>query len=377
MDYPGRLSRLQSGLEHNHLDSLLVTHLPNIRYLCGFTGSAGVLLVADRGCILFTDGRYRTQAKEEVRGANSNKVTIVVTRKSPLLTAAEWLITQQRSSTPVSVGIEPESITAGMRDRLASVLKGRLKGITKGRMKARLRSAPPLVERSRMVKDAAEILLIRRAVELGASLFHIARKKIRPGVSEVEVAGAMEYEARCAGAEAMSFPTILASGERSAIVHGRASAARIPRRGFVVCDFGVILAGYCSDRTRTVHVGRPSPEARQLYEAVLEAQQAAIAAVRPGVTAAEVDGAARRVLRQRKLARYFTHSTGHGLGLEIHEAPRLAAGQAQKLEPGMVITIEPGAYVPGQCGVRIEDVVVVTPSGCEVLTPTDKELTII
>ncbi|MGA6986800.1 MAG: Xaa-Pro peptidase family protein [Terriglobales bacterium] len=372
MDYPGRLSRLQSGLEQNHLDSLLVTHLPNIRYLCGFTGSAGVLLVADRDCILFTDGRYRMQAKEEVSGAHFNKVNIVVTRKSPLLTAAEWLLAHQPSSTPVSVGVEPESITAGMRDRLASVLKG-----LKGRMKARLRSAPPLVERARMVKDAAEILRIRRAVELGASLFQIARKKIRPGVSEVEVAGAMEYEARCAGAEAMSFPTILASGKRSAIVHGRASAARIPRRGFVVCDFGVILAGYCSDRTRTVHVGRPSPEARQLYEAVLEAQQAAIAAVRPGVTAAEVDGAARRVLRQRKLARYFTHSTGHGLGLEIHEAPRLAAGQAQKLEPGMVITIEPGAYVPGECGVRIEDVVVVTPSGCEVLTPTDKELIII
>jgi Xaa-Pro aminopeptidase len=187
----------------------------------------------------------------------------------------------------------------------------------------------------------------------------------------------MEYEARCAGAEGMSFGTILAAGTRSAIVHGRASGARIPRRGFVVCDFGVILAGYCSDRTRTVHVGRVSAEAQELYEAVLEAQQAAIATVRPGVTAAEVDGAARRVLRRRRLARYFTHSTGHGLGLEIHEAPRLAAGQNQKLEPGMVVTIEPGVYVPGKWGVRIEDVVVVTASGCEVLAPTDKELIII
>ena len=191
------------------------------------------------------------------------------------------------------------------------------------------------------------------------------------------MAAAMEYQARCAGAEGMSFPTIIASGTRSAIVHGRASTARIPRRGFVVCDFGVILAGYCSDRTRTVHVGRPSKEARQLYEAVLEAQEAAIAAVRPGVTAAEVDRAARLVLRKRKLDRFFTHSTGHGLGLEIHEAPRLAAGQDQQLEPGMVITIEPGAYLPGKWGVRIEDVVVVTSSGCEVLTPTDKQLVII
>jgi Xaa-Pro aminopeptidase len=367
MDHTGRLSRLRSGLEENDLDSLLVTHLPNVHYLCGFTGSAAALLVADRGSILFTDGRYRTQAKEEVKGAS-----IVIARKPPPMAAAEWLAAHRRrltpaSLTPISVGIEPESITAGLRDRLASVLKG----------KARLRFAPPLVERARMVKDAAEILRIRRAVELGASLFRIARQKIRPGVSEVEVAAAMEYQARCAGAEGMSFPTILASGTRSAIVHGRASDARIPRRGFVVCDFGVILAHYCSDRTRTVHVGQPSAEARQLYEAVLEAQQAGIAAVRPGATAAEVDGAARRVLRQRKLARYFTHSTGHGLGLEIHEAPRLAAGQTQTLEPGMVITIEPGAYVPGKWGVRIEDVVVVTSSGCAVLTPSDKELVII
>jgi Xaa-Pro aminopeptidase len=362
MDHAGRLSRLRSALVANDLGSLLIAHLPNIHYLSGFTGSAAALLVADRDAILFTDGRYKTQAKEEVKGTR-----IVIARKSPLLAAAEWLATNNERRRSTTVGVEPESITAGMRDRLAGMLKGRV----------RLRSAPPLVERARMVKDAAEILRIGQAVKLGASLFHIARRKIRPGVTEVEVAAAMEYEARCAGAEGMSFSTILASGTRSAIVHGRASGARIARRGFVVCDFGVILAGYCSDRTRTVHVGRPSEEARRLYEAVLEAQQAAIAAVRPGATAAEIDGAARRVLRKRKLARYFTHSTGHGLGLEIHEAPRLAEGQTQKLEPGMVITIEPGAYVPGKWGVRIEDVVVVTPSGCEVLTPTDKELVII
>jgi Xaa-Pro aminopeptidase len=363
MDHVGRLRWLQASLLSHKLDSLLIAHLPNVRYLCGFTGSAAALLVAEGVCILFTDGRYRTQAKDELKGAKVKNVSVVIARKAPQVAAGEWLAAQ-RGPSRASLGIEAESMTAGMRDRLAAVVKG----------KARLRYAPPLVERVRMVKDAAEVLCIRRAVELGASLFRIALKKIRPGVSEVEVAAAMEYEARCAGAEGMSFPTILASGTRSAIVHGRASGARIPRRGFVVCDFGVILADYCSDRTRTVHVGRPSGEARRLYEAVLEAQQAAISAVRPGVTAAEVDGAARRVLRQRKLARYFTHSTGHGLGLEIHEAPRLALGQSQRLEPGMVVTIEPGAYVPGKWGVRIEDVVLVTPSGCEVLTPTDKEL---
>jgi Xaa-Pro aminopeptidase len=366
MDHAARLRRLQASLASNKLDCLVITHLPNVHYLCGFTGSAAALLVKERGCILFTDGRYRAQAEQEVKGAK-----IVIAGKSPLWAAAASLASRRgissSGSSKSTIGIEPEALTVGMRDQLASLLKGI----------ARLRSAPPLVERARMVKDAAEIGRIRRAVALGARLFTVARKKIRPGVTEVEVAAAMEYEARRGGAEGMSFPTILASGPRSAIVHGRASGARIPASGFVVCDFGVILARYCSDRTRTVHVGKASQEAKSLYGSVLEAQQTAIAAVRPGATAAEVDGAARRVLRQRKLARYFSHSTGHGLGLEIHEAPRLAVGQAQKLEPGMVITIEPGAYVPGKWGVRIEDVVLVTSSGCEVLTPTDKELVII
>ena len=364
MDHVARLRRLQPLLSANKLDFFLVTHFPNVRYLTGFTGSAAAMLVSAEKATLFTDGRYIAQAKEEVKGAG-----VVIASKSPVVAAAEWLAAQRRRSgtRPPWLGIEAESMTAGMRDRLASALRG----------KVRVHSAPPLVERARMVKDGSENRRIREAVKLGASLFRTTCEKIRPGVAEVEVAAAMEYEARCKGAEGLSFPTILASGKRSAIVHGRASAARIPRRGFVVCDFGVILAGYCSDRTRTVHVGKASREARQLYGAVLEAQQAAIDAVRPGAIAAEVDGAARNVLKKWKLAQHFTHSTGHGLGLEIHEAPRLAAGQTQKLEAGMVVTIEPGAYVPGKWGVRIEDVVVVTSSGCEVLEPTDKDLIVI
>jgi Xaa-Pro aminopeptidase len=360
MNHAARVRRLQSDLSAGKLDYLLVTHLPNVRYLTGFTGSAAALLVGPSGATLFTDGRYIAQAKQEVANAR-----IVIGKKSPIVEAAEWLVARRKGSRSavVSLGIEPEALSAGARDRLAALVRG----------KVRVRSALPLIERARMVKDADEIHLIRKAIELGASLFRVARAKIRPGVSELEVAAAMEYQARSKGAEGMSFSTIIAAGPRSAVVHGRASAARIPRRGFVVCDFGVILSGYCSDRTRTVHVGQPSKEARAFYGAVLEAQLAAIAAVRPGVTAAEIDEAARAVLGKRGLARYFTHSTGHGLGLEIHEAPRLAAGQTQKLEPGMVVTIEPGAYVPGKWGVRIEDVVVVTPTGCEVLTPQNEE----
>jgi len=361
MDHSGRQRRLQAALAESNLDMLLVTHPPNIRYLCGFTGSAGVLLTGDRGTTFFTDGRYRTQARAEVVGPR-----IVIARKSPLLAAAEFLAASRIRSV-TRLGLESQSVTLGQHEQLRRILKGKWK----------LVSAPPLMERARMIKDKEEIRRIRASVQLGASLFQIARKTIRPGVKEVDVAAAMEYEARRAGAEGMSFSTIIAAGKRSAVVHGRASEARIPPRGFVVCDFGVILAGYCSDRTRAVHVGRPTRSERQMYQAVLDAQQAAIAEVRGGATAAAVDKAARKILRDNKLAKYFTHSTGHGLGLEIHEAPRLAAGQEQVLEPGMVITIEPGAYIPGKHGVRIEDVVVVTSTGCEVLAPTHKELIVV
>jgi Xaa-Pro aminopeptidase len=361
MNHAGRLRQIQASLPENKLDLLLVTHLPNVRYLCGFTGSAAALLVTERGATLFTDGRYVAQAHAEVSAAR-----VVIARKAPSVAAAEHLA---RSSVRgrKAMGIEAGSVSVAMRDRFAALVAGKVK----------LASTTSLVERLRMVKDADEIRCIRQAVDLGAGLFRIARRKICPGTSEVEVAAAMEYEARRRGVEGMSFPTILAAGPRSAVVHGRASAARIPGNGFVVCDFGVILAGYCSDRTRTVHVGRPSTAEREMYQAVREAQAAAIAAVRAGASAADVDEAARSVLRKRKLARYFTHSTGHGLGLEIHEAPRLAAGQSQILEPGMVITIEPGAYIPGKHGVRIEDVVVVTPTGGEVLAPADKELIVV
>jgi len=359
MDYPGRIRRLQAALDDNRLDALLVTHLPNVRYLCGFTGSAGVLLVHRSQVIFFTDGRYRTQAREEVSDAR-----IVIATKTPSLAATEMLAPAGARKTRLHVGIESQSVTLAQRQQLVAALTA----------KCRLVPAAPLIERLRMVKDEHEIRRIRAAVEFGAGLMPTLIESIRPGVREVDVAAAIEYKARCGGVDGMSFPTIIAAGKRSALVHGRASQARIPRRGFVVCDFGVILAGYCSDRTRTVHLGTPSPQARRAYHAVKEAGQAAIARVRPGASCGEIDAAARKILKKYGLARYLTHSTGHGLGLEIHEAPRLAAGQTQELEPGMVITIEPGVYIPGKQGVRIEDVVVVTRNGNEVLTPTDKEL---
>ena len=362
MDHRGRQHHLRDALSAQRLDALLVTHPPNILYLCGFTGSAAALLITEARNVFFTDGRYTAQARAEIKAAE-----IIIPSKPPLAAAAEWLAAHKRSgrrTSPFRIGIEGEHLTVAARTRLAAVLPSGL----------RLREAPALVERARMVKDGEEIERIRAAVLLGAGLFNCALEVIRPGVQETEVAATIEYAARKAGAQGMSFPTIIASGKRSALPHGRASEAAVPGQGFVVCDFGVILTDYCSDMTRTVHVGRPSAGARRVYQAVKEAQQAAVAAVRPGISVSEVDRTARKSLQNSSLAKYFTHSTGHGVGLEIHEAPRVAAGQTEILQPGMVITIEPGVYVPGKWGVRIEDMVVVTERGCEVLTPTSKEL---
>ena len=362
MDYHGRQTRLQGSLASHRLDGLLVTHLPNLRYLCSFTGSAGALLITEHKSIFFTDGRYTEQARNEVQGAR-----VIIARKAPLAAAGEWLARNARKLRLKTLGIEAEHLTVAERSRLAKSLSA---GV-------RLREAPPLVEQARMVKDAEEIESLRAAVLLGSSLFEVALRTIRPGVKEVEVAAEMEYAARRAGAEAMSFETIIASGSRSALPHGRASQAVIPAQGFVVCDFGVILASYCSDMTRTVHVGQPSTEARRIYQAVRDAQEAGVAAVSAGVSVGKVDAASRNLLRKNGLAKYFTHSTGHGVGLEVHEQPRIAAAQKDSLGPGTVITIEPGVYIPGTGGVRIEDMVVVTEVGCEVLTPTSKELIVI
>jgi Xaa-Pro aminopeptidase len=359
MNFLARQKKLREHLATTRYDAFLVSHLPNIRYLCGFTGSAGLLLVTESGSVFFTDVRYDTQGREEVKGAK-----VVIARKALLSALGEWIgVRRQGKSKAWTLGIEAEHLTVAERKRLGDLLPSRV----------RLRNALGQVERARVVKDDDELRLIRSAVQLGATLFDRALEVLRPGVKETEVAAAMEYAARRAGSEEMSFPTIIASGARSALPHGRASGQAIKAGGFVVCDFGVILAGYCSDQTRTVWVGVPTNDARTAYDAVKEAQEAAIAAVRPGISVEEVDAAARKVLGKAGLGRYFTHSTGHGVGLEIHEAPRVAAGQKEVLKPGMVITIEPGVYFPGKWGVRIEDMVAVTEGGCEVLTPTGKD----
>ncbi len=360
MEHLRRIGQLRRRLAAAELSSLLVTHLPDVRYLCGFTGSSAALAITRRAARLFTDGRYTTQAAEEVQAA---KVAIVMS--SPAIAAAQWLAVQPGVE---NAGFDPATTTVAELSRWKGSLPARL------RRTFLLPIEKPIVEPLRMVKDEDELAIIREAALLGCKLFDHILAFLRPGLREVEVAAELEHQARLLGAQGMSFDTIVASGMRSALPHGHATAARLPRRGFLTLDFGVILNGYCSDMTRTIHFGAPKPKQRETYERVLEAQQSAIAAVASGVSCGDVDEAARSVLRKAGLAEAFSHSTGHGVGLEIHEPPRIGAGQKNRLAPGMVITIEPGVYLAGEFGIRIEDMVAVTRTGAQLLTPSPKAL---
>ena len=342
------------------LPGLLVTHLPDLRYLSGFTGSSAALAITRRVARLFTDGRYTTQAAQEVSAA---KVEIV--SGLPAVHAAQWLAAQPGVDL---AGIDPAQTTVADLARWRAALPARL------RRPFLQPLAAPLVEPLRMVKDEDELTVMIEAALLGCRLFDHILGFIRPGIAEFEVAAELEHQARLMGAEGMSFDTIVASGVRSALPHGRATAARLPRRGFLTLDFGIIHKGYCSDMTRTVYLGQPRAGERNAYHAVLEAQEVAVAAVTAGALCGEVDEAARSVLRRAGFAEAFTHSTGHGVGLEIHESPRIGVGQVTRLLPGMVVTIEPGIYLAGQFGVRIEDMVAVTRNGGQVLTPAPKAL---
>jgi Xaa-Pro aminopeptidase len=360
VDHLFRIGQLRRRITKAGLSGLLVTHLPDIRYLCGFTGSNAALAVTRRAARLFTDGRYKAQAAEEVNGAQFQIGT-----GSPAVAAVEWLAAQPGAKV---AGFDPARTTVADLMRLKAALPSKVR-------RGFLSALPaPLVEPLRLAKDADELALMSQAALVGCSLFEHMLGFIRPGIQEVEVAAELEHQARLHGAEGMSFETIVASGARSALPHGRATTARLPRKGFLTLDFGIILGGYCSDMTRTVHLGKPKAKERAAYEAVLEAQEAGVQAVRAGASCGDVDEAARGVLRKAGLAEAFSHSTGHGVGLEIHESPRIGAGQKTRLQAGMVITIEPGIYLPGEFGIRIEDMVAVTLAGGQVLTPATKAL---
>ena len=346
-----RRERAQALLDEPKLEALLVTNLHNVRYLTGFTGSNGaVLLFKSRPAILFTDPRYTVQSQQQV----NCRIRIA---KGPLTKS----ITQELDRSRVS----PRRIRAGQPDCARS--------FRKSVQDAKLEPVTGLIERLRMVKDAGEIEHIRASVIVNSAALEAALKRFKIGMKESELAAEIDYQNRKLGAEAPSFDTIVAAGERAALPHAQPGAAKIGP-GILLIDMGAFRDGYASDMTRMVHVGPAPPKYKRAYRAVLEAQLAAVDAVKPGATTNAVDRAARSTLKRHGLEREFVHSTGHGLGLEIHELPRIGRKDKTKLEAGMAITIEPGVYIEGWGGIRIEDTVLVTPNGCEILTPTTKEL---
>ena len=350
---PSRLERLRR-LARRRCDALLITHLPNVLYLTGFRGSSGVLAVAPEAAALFVPALYRTQAREEAREVE------VRVAPDPLRGVARWLWARRARS----VAYEDLHLTLGQLELVRRELGGRAELVAGGRW----------VEVMRATKGPEEIARIRAAQALTARVFEEVLPLVRPGVLERDLAAEIDYRLRRHGGQKPAFDTIVASGPRAALPHGRAGGKRLRQNELVIFDLGVILSDYHSDMTRTVFLGDPPARVKRIYRAVQQALERARKAVRAGVPARAVDAAARRHLERQGLGRYFIHGTGHGLGLEIHEDPRVARTSDARLAAGNVITLEPGVYIPGWGGVRIEDVVVVGWRGARTLTPLSTEL---
>jgi Xaa-Pro aminopeptidase len=354
-DYAKRRKAIVAELRSRDLDGLVVTHAANWYYLSGFTGESGALVITATGTNLVTDGRFTVQAKEETRGIKIEQ------QKGALYTALGDLLRRQRIR---RFGFDPGLLTVSQWKAVRKAAGANCRGV----------EAAGLVEGLRRRKDAGELAEMRKAALLASEVLESAIKLLRPGVREREIAAEIEHQMCKRGASGPSFDTIVASGSRAALPHARPTDKLLRKNELVVLDLGVILGHYCSDMTRTVYLGRAPKRIRSWYNAVQEAQAAGIAAVKAGVTCGEVDAATRDVLRKSRLETYFVHSTGHGLGLEVHEEPRVARGQVVRLEPGNVITIEPGIYVEGVGGIRIEDDVAVHARGNEVFTRVKRDL---
>ena len=346
---------MQTQMVERRLSGLLVMHPANWYYLSGFSGEAGALLMLRRGPVLVTDGRFTAQARGETSG-----IRVAAQKGSLTVSVGAWLETQRRSR----IGFDASQLTVAQLRALRAAAGRKIRWI----------AASGAVEALRARKEPQEIAQMRKAGVLAGEVLAAALKLLKPGVRELEIAAEIEYQMRQRGASGRAFETIVAFGERSAYPHARPTAKRLRKNELVVLDLGAILGHYCSDITRTVFVGRAPARVRRWYRAVQEAQSAAIAAVKAGVRCGDVDAAARQILTGHGLDRYFIHSTGHGLGLEVHEDPRVARGQKQILVPGNVITIEPGVYIPGVGGIRIEDDVAVRADRTEVLTRFPRDL---
>jgi len=358
MNVRSRIGKLRERLGRERLGGMLVTSLTNVRYLTGFSGSSAVALVTARRCLLITDGRYKDQAAREMAASGVAGDLEVVSSTGRLKTI------ESATRSLARLGLEAESVSWATQTELAATLKPELVATT------------GFVEAIRLVKDAGEIARIERSCDIADIAFAQIKQHLAEGVTEAEFAAELEFEMRRRGAGAASFESIVASGPNGALPHAKPTDRVIVPGDLVVIDFGALFDGYHSDMTRTVCIGEPSAADTALFSAVAASQRAGLIAVVAGVTGGAVDEACRASLAEAGYAEAFTHSTGHGVGLDIHEAPMLGAGSADLLPEGAVVTVEPGAYLVDHGGVRIEDTVVVTASGFRPLTKTTKDYTL-
>jgi Xaa-Pro aminopeptidase len=365
-----RHARVRVHMRELNLDALIITHTPNVLYLSNHAGSAGLLVLTADTIHLVADFRY-TEAINQLQRSPAACPGLVVRDVPASYDEAVMVLLTEIGAT--RVGIEAAHMPVARFDWFRRTIESRQIGIE-------LLPTERIVERERIIKDAWELSALRESASRLTEVVHAAIETTTAGKTEREIAGTIEMAIRNAGFDRLAFETIVASGPNAALPHYRAGNRRLQSGDMVVLDFGGVLDGYCCDLTRTVVVGAPSADAKRIHEAVREAQAAALTAVRPGVPASDVDGAARRVLDARDLGPAFGHGTGHGLGLEVHEEPRVGKARPELpsvvLQPGMVFTIEPGAYLPQWGGVRIEDDVVVTAEGCELLTSVTRDLLI-
>jgi Xaa-Pro aminopeptidase len=353
--YATRRDKLRKLLRKANADALLVTSFVNVTYLTGFTGDDSYLIVSEDGEVLVTDPRYSEQLESECPD-------LPLEVRMPGVKMLEGIERALKRTKVQRLGVEADTITLSLCDELAAKLSNLQIIATKG-----------LVEDLRMIKDKYELDEIRRAVWQAERAFAAIRATIRPDATERQVANDLEYQMRCDGAKGCSFTPIVGVGARAALPHGRPTDVKIGEAGFVLIDWGTCSGLYMSDLTRVLVTGKPHPKLEKVYKVVLEAQLAAIAAVKPGKKCHEIDKVARDVIAKAGYGKQFGHGLGHGIGLQIHENPRFAVGHETVLEPGMVMTVEPGIYLPGHLGVRIEDDIVVTKSGCDVLTSVPKQ----
>ena len=354
--YAGRLQQVRARLPLWSVQALLFLDMKNIRYLTGFTGSDGALYIGPDCRVLLVDGRYITQARAETAGLEIHQY----------LSKMDGLVDVISGHGRGMIGFEAETMTVAVW----TMLKERLPGLTFQPLRQEL-------ETLRAVKDEDEISKIREAACIASRALNAVLERIRPGMTEREIAADLDDAIRRGGAQEASFPTIVASGENSARPHARPQSRTIRPGDLMTIDCGAVYDGYRSDETGTFMLGRPDARQEQVYQVVKQAHDRAIEAIRAGVSCRMIDGAARSWIDAQGFGESFTHGTGHGVGLDVHEYPRLTAQSEAILEAGMVVTVEPGVYLPGLWGIRIEDLVVVQKDGCEVLSKTPKEFRII